>query len=318
VLVHKLGGPEVLTHGQCPLPEPDRGQVRVRVRAAGINFADTEKRRGLYMAVDLPWIPGHEGAGVVEALGLDVEAHWLGRRVVFLGQATYAQQALADVDTLVELPDALSYEQAAALPVQGLTAYHLLFTVGRVRPGERVLVHAAAGGVGLLAVQLARRAGARVWGSVSSEVKVPLVRALQPDGVFLYGPALEAGIRAATDGAGVDLVLDSVGLDTQAQSLALLAPFGRLIHFGTASGAPRPLDPDRLYERSLAVGAYWLRTPHPPELQRQALANLVAWLADGSLCLPALEVLDWQHVSDAHARLETRRTMGKLVLRIPE
>lgn len=318
VLVRRLGGPEVLTIGECPQPEPTAGQVRVRVQAAGVNFADTEKRRGLYMAVDLPWIPGSEGAGVIEALGAEVDPRWRGRRVAFLGQATYAEQALAEVDALVELPACVSDEHAAALPVQGLTAYHLLFTMGRVRADERVLIHAAAGGVGLLAVQLARRAGARVWGSVSSANKAQLVRALGAEDAFVYGPALADGLRAATDGQGVDLVLDSVGRDTQAASLALLAPFGRLIHFGTASGAPQPIDPEALYARSLSVGAYWLRTPHPATLQRQALADLVAWLAEGSLRLPALEVLDWTRASDAHARLETRRTTGKLVLRIAD
>lgn len=314
-MVHALGGPEVLTLGERTRPEPAAGQVRVRVHAAGVNFADTEKRRGLYMQVELPWTPGHEGAGIVEALGADVDARWLGRRVAFLGQATCAEHALAEAELLVELPAGVSDEQAAALPVQGLTAYHLLFTVGRVRAGERVLVHAAAGGVGLLAVQLARRAGARVWGSVSSAAKATLVRAVGADGAFEYG-ALEAGLRAATQGLGMDLVLDSVGRDTQAMSLALLAPFGRLIHFGTASGAPQPVDPDALYERSLSVGAYWLRTAHPASLQRQALADLVAWMADGSLRLPALEVLDWTRIRETHARLETRASVGKLVLRV--
>jgi len=317
IVVRELGGPEVLRLEEVARPHPGPGEVVLRVHASGVNFSDTERRRGVYLAVDLPWIPGGEAAGVVVGVGEGVDEDLLGRRVAALGSATYAELMIAQAEALIPLPDEVSFEQGAAFPIQGLTAYHTVLTLGRVRPGATVLVHAAAGGVGLLAIQIARRAGARVLGTVSSAAKAALVIEAGADEALAYGPDLAGMVRERTGGHGVDLVLDSVGLATQAASLAMLAPFGHLVHFGSASGSPAPVDPEDLYERSLTVSAYWLRTAHPRELMRRAVGDLLGWIVDGSLRLPISRVLPLAEAAEAHRALEARETHGKLLLAVP-
>ena len=316
IVARRLGGPEVLGLEQWPEPRPGPGEVRIRVVMAGVNFADTERRRGLHQAVGLPWIPGLEAAGFVDEIGKNVDASLVGRRVAFMATATYAEATIVDAGALLLLPDSVGWEEAAAFPVQGLTAYHLLHAAARLGAGESVLVHAAAGGVGSWCVQMAARAGARVFGTCSRPEKAAAVRALGAEAVFLYGPNLAAIVREHTGGRGVDVVLDSVGRDTQETSLAVLAPFGRLIYFGEASGSPAPVDVGRLYEKSLQVGAYWLRTPHPRQLGREAAATLLEGLASGSLRAPAVRVFPLANAGEAHRALESRTTEGKLLLRV--
>jgi NADPH2:quinone reductase len=214
------------------------------------------------------------------------------------------------------LPDALTWEQAAAFPIQGLTAHHALHTAARLRTGESVLVHAAAGGVGQWCVQLAVRAGARVFGTCSTPRKIEIVRGLGAEDAFLYGPGVVASLRERTGGRGVDVVLDSVGRDTQKTSLEALAPFGRLVHYGSASGDPRPVDIDDLYDKSIQVGAFWLRTPPPPGSARAAVSALVEGLASGSLRTPEITVFPLAEAAEAHRALESRGTQGKLLLRV--
>ena len=199
--------------------------------------------------------------------------------------------------------------------MQGLTAYHALHDAARVRAGETVLVHAAAGGVGTWLVRLARRAGARVLGACSSEAKAERVRALGADHAFVTERAL-AHIGELTGGRGVDVVLDSVGRDTRALSLAALAPFGRLVCFGDASGAPAPFDPEELYDRSLQVGTYWLRTTHPAAVRARAVDALLGGIADGSLPVPETTVYPLAEAAAAHRALESRASRGKLLLRV--
>ena len=316
---HEVGGPEVLRLDDVPEPVPGPGEVRIRVHAAGVNFADTERRRGLYDArVPLPRVLGSEAAGVVESVGPGVDASWVGRRVVALAPGSYAERVVAPEPELLELPEQVSFEEAAGLLVQGLTAWHIVHTMGRLSSGQSVLIHAAAGGVGLLAVQLAKAVGARVLGTVSSEAKARLARELGADEVLLHGEGdLAERVRALTGGQGVDLVLDSVGASTWKASLESLAPFGHLVAYGNASGHPPPLDVEELYAKSLKVSAYWLRTPHPPELNRRAREALRAELAAGRLQMRLGLVMDLAQAAEAHRQLETRGTVGKVVLRVP-
>ncbi|NNB93461.1 quinone oxidoreductase [Corallococcus exiguus] len=313
---HQVGGPEVLRWEDAPEPVPGPGQVLVRVHAAGVNFADTERRRGLYDAqAPLPRILGSEAAGVVRAVGPGVDASWVGRRVVALTKEAYAEAALAPVEELLVLPPEVSFEEAAALLVQGLTAYHVVHTVGRVEAGQTVLIHAAAGGVGLLAVQLAKAAGARVIGTVSGEAKAKLARDVGADAVIRYDQEdVAASVRELTQGRGVERVLDSVGASTWQASLDALAPFGHLVSYGNASGHPPHVEVESLYAKSLTVGAYWLRTPTPPEVQRKAREALLAEVVAKRLRIVVGLALPLARAEEAHRQLEGRGTVGKVVL----
>ncbi|QSQ21659.1 quinone oxidoreductase [Pyxidicoccus parkwayensis] len=316
---HQVGGPEVLRLEEVPEPVAGPGEVRIRVHAAGVNFADTERRRGLYdAAVPLPRILGSEAAGVVESVGPGVDTAWLGRRVVALATRSYAELTTAPEKELLVLPERVSFEEGAGLLVQGLTAWHLIHTMGRLSVGQSVLIHAAAGGVGLMAVQLAKAVGAKVLGTVSTREKARLARELGADEVILYeeGDVAER-VRTLTEGRGVDLVLDSVGANTWQSSLDSLAVFGHLVSYGSASGAPPPVELESLYEKSLKVSAYWLRTYHPPELQRHAREALRAELAEGRLQVRTGLVVDLAEAAEAHRQLEGRGTVGKVVLRMP-
>jgi NADPH2:quinone reductase len=314
MVVRRHGGPEELALELMDEPEPAAGDVRIRVARAGVNFSDTERRSGRHPDRRLPFVPGLEAAGVVDKAGSAIHAGLVGRRVAVLAEACYAEATTARVADLMHLPDSVAWDQAAAFPIQGLTAYHALHTVARVRAGEIVLVHAAAGGVGHWLVQLAVQAGARVFGTCSTPAKAETVRGLGAT-AFLYGPDVLPAVLEATGGRGADVVLDSVGRDTQETSLAVLAPFGRLVHFGTASGPPAPFDVEDLYEKSIQVGAYWLRTPLPAGAARAAVQALIDGLARGTLHAAVASVLPLERAAEAHAALESRQTQGKLLLR---
>ncbi len=317
ILVHRLGPPEVLELADLARPEPGPGQVLVHLHATGVNFSDTERRRGVYKNLTLPWTPGTEGAGQVVAVGPDADPHLMGRRVAFWAMppavsGTYAEYAVAPADALFHLGDAVPYELGAALPVQGLTAYGLAFFATTLAPGATVLVHAAAGGVGQILVQLARRQGARVLGTVSSPEKAAAVERLGGE-AFQYGPDLPERVAAATGGRGVDRVFDSVGKATQAQSLAMLAPYGELIYLGEASGPPDPVDPDQLYSRCLKVGAFGLYIDDPATwtIARQ---NLLTWVEAGELKISISRRFPLAEAAEAHRLLEGRTTTGTIVL----
>jgi NADPH2:quinone reductase len=316
IVVRRHGGPEVLVVEEAPEPQPGPGQVRIRVAMAGVNFTDTERRQGRHALKGLPWIPGIEVAGVVEAIGDGVDPSLLDRRVAAITESGYAEKTVAEAADLMLLPEALTWQQAAAFPIQGLTAYHLLHTAARLRAGESVLVHAAAGGVGQWCVQLAVRAGARVFGTVSTRRKVEIVRALGAEDAFLYGPDVVPSLRDRTGGRGVDVVLDAVGRDTQKTSVEALAPFGRLVHFGSASGDPELVNVDDLYDKSIQVGAFWLRTPQPPAVAQAAVSALLDGLVRGSLRTPETREFPLTDAAEAHRALESRDTEGKLLLRV--
>jgi NADPH2:quinone reductase len=237
---------------------------------------------------------------------------------VALTTRCYAELTTAPEQELLVLPERVSFDEGAGLLVQGLTAWHLIHTMGRLSSGQSVLIHAAAGGVGLLAVQLAKAVGAKVLGTVSTQEKARLAKELGADEVILYGAGNVAEqVRALTGGRGVDLVLDSVGANTWQSSLDALAVFGHLVSYGNASGTPPPVDVESLYEKSLKVSAYWLRTNHPPELQRHAREALRAELTEGRLQVRTGLVLKLAEAAEAHRQLEGRGTVGKVVLRVP-
>jgi NADPH:quinone reductase len=315
IVVQALGDPDVLTLGEHPTPEPGPGQVLVRLEAVGVNFSDTERRRGIYDPPALPWIPGNEAAGVVEAVGDGVDRDWLGRRVAFWAprtSGTYAEYTVAPANALFALLDGIEMSVAAALPAQGLTAYGLAHFATALAPGQTALVHAAAGGVGVLLVQLLLQRGVRVFGTASSESKRELVRALGATPVP-YGPEAVALTREHTDGRGLDAVFDSVGRTTQAESLAALGLYGHLVFFGEAGGSPTPIHPDELYPRNLRVSSFWLAAD-PPERWNGARRELQELVLAGRLRVTVGQSFALAEAAEAHRRLELRQTHGKLIL----
>lgn len=315
IVVHALGDPDVLTLRTHPVPEPGPGEVLVRLQAVGVNFSDTERRRGSYDPPALPWIPGNEAAGIVEALGAGVEPDWLGRRVAFWAPRTsgaYAEYAVAPANALFSLLDGLDIAVAAALPAQGLTAYGLAHFATALSPGQTALVHAAAGGVGALLVQLLVRRGVRVFGTASSDAKRESVRQLGAI-PLAYDFELSGLVHEATGGRGVDAVFDSVGRATQAESLAALGLYGHLVFFGEASGSPAPVHPDELYPRNLRVSSFWLAAD-PPERWNAARRELQEWVLGGGLRVTIAQSFPLSQAAEAHRRLEQRQTQGKLIL----
>jgi len=315
IVVHTLGDPDVLTLRSHPVPRAGPREVLVRLEAVGVNFSDTERRRGIYDPPALPWIPGNEAAGVVEALGEGVDPGLLGRRVAFWAprtSGTYAEYAVTPANTLFTVLDDIESATAAALPAQGLTAYGLAYFATSLERGQTALVHAAAGGVGALLVQRLRGRGVRVLGTASSEVKRESIRALGA-APLAYGVDLPERVRAANNGRGVDVVFDSVGRATQAESLASLDLYGQLVFFGEASGSPAPIHPDELYARNLRVSSFWLAAD-PPERWNTARRELQEWVLDGRLHVTVGDSFPLAAAGEAHRRLEARATQGKLIL----
>jgi NADPH2:quinone reductase len=307
-----FGGPDVLHVEDVETPSPHAGEVLVEVHAGGLNFADTERRRGLYLSdAPLPDTSGFEGAGVVFAVGQGVDPTWLRRRVAFTAPRAHAEYCTVPVGKLIALPEELDFITGAAFPVQGLTAWHLVHTLGHVVEGETVLVHSAAGGVGQLLVQLAQEAGARVIGTVSRDAKHERTRA---DQVLTRGPDFVERLHALAPG-GVDLMLEGLGAEIAPEALRCLKPLGRWVTFGTASGPPPHLDLQALFEKSITVSAFWLRTELPAAVTARAAQEVVARIADGRLQLEVTTgPLD--DAARAHRRLEGGLTTGKWVLRI--
>jgi NADPH:quinone reductase len=315
--VHEHGGPEVLTVEEVDLPEPGEGEVRVRVAAAGVNFIDTYQRAGAYPR-PTPYTPGSEAAGTIEALGSGVTEVTAGDRVAaFAFAGAYAEQALVPVDQLVPVPDDVGLDTAAAVLLQGMTAHYLAVDTVPLGEGDRVLVHAAAGGVGLLLTQIAKRRGATVYGTVSTEEKAALAREAGADEVIRYTEVdFREVVMDLTGGRGVDVVYDSVGRDTFDRSLASLRPRGHLVLFGQSSGAVEPFDPQRLN----SAGSLYLTRPslgHYVATRADLLARadeVLGWVADGSLRVRIGETHPLADAALAHERLEARQTTGKVLL----
>ncbi len=318
IRVERHGGPDVLQLVELPTPRPGPGQALVRVEAAGVNFIDVYVRTGAY-ARDLPLVLGEEGAGVVEALGEGLTEPRVGQRVAWAAVAgSYATHVVASVEKLVAVPEGVSGPVAAASMLQGMTAQYLVDATYPLKAGETCLIHASAGGVGLLLVQMAKRRGARVLGTTSSEDKAKLVRAAGADECLLYSARLpfDEAVRALTGGRGVDVVYDSVGAATFDRSLLALRPRGMLVLFGQSSGRVPPLDLQTLNARgSLYVtrpklGDY---TATRPELIARATEVLGA-VARSDVAIRIHAEFPLARAAEAHEALESRATSGKLVL----
>ncbi|KGM01594.1 quinone oxidoreductase family protein [Cellulomonas cellasea] len=317
------GGPEVLELVELPTPEPGPGQVRVRVAAAGVNFIDTYRRSGLY-PVPFPHVVGGEGAGTVEALGEGVTRIDLGDRVAWASGApgSYAEQVLLDTEHAVPVPAGVDLTTAAALLLQGMTAHYLVASTFPVTPGQDVLVHAAAGGVGLLLTQLAVARGARVIATVGAAEKEDLARGAGAAEVIRYdllddlATELPARVRELTGGAGVHTVFDGVGRATFDASLASLRPLGGLALFGASSGPVPPLDPQRLN----AAGSLFLTRPtlaHYTATREELLwraGELLDAVASGTLDVRVGATFPLADAAAAHRALEGRTTTGKVLL----
>lgn len=304
----RRGGPEVLTLAEIPDPVPGPGQTLVDVEAAGVNFADLGRLSGSYQPPELPFVPGGEVVGRTPD----------GRRVLAFAGAAFASKAL--VTEPVEIPDDMAAGAALALLVQGLTAWHLLRTAARLVPGESVVVNAAAGGVGHLTVQLAKEFGAgRVIGTASTKEKRELVMGFGADAaVDGEADGYAERVLAANDGSPVDVVLDAVGGPVFDAALGALAPFGRLIAYGTSSGVdPSPIDPGRLAQHNVSVGGYWLgaHLRLPGSTAARPLPELIALTAAGRLRPLTGGEYELERAGQALADLAARRTVGKVVLR---
>ena len=317
IVFEKIGGPEVMKIAEVPKPEVKPGMVLIKIRAAGINFADTLFRQGQYlMQPKLPDTPGLEGAGEIEAVGAGVTNLRPGQRVAAMGSKMYAEYALAPASQAIVIPESMSFEDGAAFPIQVLTAWHMLHTSHKTERGQTVLVHSAAGGVGVVAVQIAKAAGARVIGTVSSDNKIALVKEHGADEVINYATHdFAAEANRLTGGRGVDLILDAVGATTMEKGLTCLAPFGHLILYGRAGGPPEPLNLFRLFEKSLKVSGFVLYTVTAvPEVMRRGIEESLRLIAERKVRIVVGKSFPLAQAVEAHRFMESRQSTGKLVL----
>jgi NADPH2:quinone reductase len=318
IRINETGGPEVMHVEEIEMPTPREGEVLVKVAAAGINFADLAQRQGAYLTrTRTPTTLGFEFAGTVEALGPGVSSPAVGTRVVAFGDGGYAEYAIAPITSVVPIPPNLDFVHAAAVPVQGITAYQLLRESARIEPGESVLVHAAAGGVGTLAVQLAKLMGAgTVVGTASNSSKLELVRRLGADAASNYTEAdWVEQVKNATGGKGADIILEMVGGEIAEQSLQCLAPYGRMVIYGAASGQIAQFTGIQLMYKNQAIIGYWL-TAQLSRTHRIAMAmmEIMQYLASGKLEIIVGQTFPLTEAAAAHRAIADRKTVGKVVL----
>ena len=318
IQVKQVGGPEAMEVVEMPVPQPKANEAVVKLAASGVNFVDVYFREGRYKAAKLPFVLGQEGAGVVTEVGAEAKSVKVGDRVAWTGvQGAYAEYAAVPADRLVPIPQAVSDQQAAGAMLQGMTAHYVSHDTYPLKRGETALVHAAAGGVGLLLVQMAHNIGARVIATVSTAEKAKLARAAGADEVILYTHAdFEAETKRLTDDKGVNVVYDSVGKTTFEKGLNVLRPRGMMVLFGGSSGAVPPFDPVLLSQK----GSLYLTRP--------TLVNYIAtreelvarsgavfgMIATGKLKLRIEHTYPLAEVRRAHRDLEGRKTTGKLLL----
>lgn len=319
VEVREYGGPEVLKVVETDVPRPGPGQVSVDVSYTGVNFADLKARAEGYRVPSLPFVPGLEVSGRVRELGADVEGLAVGQEVAALtAGGAYADVVVTDAVTVFPLPPGIDLRTAATLPTVLPTAYALVHTVGRLQPGETLLVQGAAGGVGTAVGQLAKAAGAgAVYGVVSGAGKAEFARRYGYDDVFVG--EFEAPVRAATGGRGVDLVLDPVGGDTFRAGLASLATFGRLVSFGNASSAePWQVGQPELYPGARSVSGFSILTlaQNDPAAFRALAERAFTKAADGTVALPVTAEFELAEAAEAHRLMGARTSTGKLLLRV--
>ena len=322
IQVSQVGGPEALTVVDVPAPKPKADEALVQIKVAGVNFIDVYFREGRYPAA-LPFINGQEAAGVVAEVGSEVTNVRAGDRVAYTGAlGSYAEYAAVPAGRLVKIPQALSFEQAAAAMLQGMTAHYLVFSTYKLQKGESALVHAAAGGVGLLLVQMAKKKiGAHVIATAGTEEKAQLAREAGADECIVYTQAdFEIETWASTGGKGVHVVYDGVGKATFDKDLNVLRPRGYLVLFGGASGAVPPFDLIKLSQKgSLYITRPTLAhyTVTREELEWRA-GEVMQWIGDGDLNLRIHKVYPLAEAEQAHRDLEGRKTTGKLLLRVAD
>ncbi len=319
IRVEEFGDPSVLELVEVERPEPGEGEVLIEVKAAGVNYADTMRRQNQYVVrQELPFTPGSEVAGVVAGLGPGVEGVSEGDRVVtLLGTNGYAEYVVAPARNLIPVPEDMGFDEAAAIPLQGLTAYHVIKTSGQLQEGESVLVHAAAGGVGYLAVQMAKLLGAgTVIATASTQEKLDLAGELGADVLINYTQEdWPQKVKEATDGRGADVIMEMVGGDFPEKNLRCLNTFGRMVVFGAASGDRGSLVPAALMKKNHVVAGFYLpQIMSRPELFGPSLEEMLGWIASGQVKLNIGGRYALSDASKAHEDLQGRRTTGKLVL----
>jgi NADPH:quinone reductase len=317
IQVKQTGGPEVMELVDLPVPQPKPNEAIVKIQASGVNFIDVYNREGRYKA-PLPFVLGQEAAGVVSAVGAEAKGIAEGDRVAYTNVlGSYAEYAAVPADRLVKIPAGVGEREAAAAMLQGMTAHYLSHDTYPLKKGQTALIHAAAGGVGLLLVQMARNIGARIIATVSTEEKAKLARAAGADEIILYTQSdFEAETKRLTSGKGVDVVYDSVGKTTFEKGLNLLRPRGMMVLYGGSSGAVAPIDPLVLTQK----GSIFLTRPSlghytitPQELQQRAGA-VFGMIGEGQLKLRIEHVYPLAEAQQAHRDLEGRKTTGKLLL----
>lgn len=318
---YECGGPEVLRLEETEIPHPQAGQVLLQIEAIGVNFTDVDHRRSASASrepLTFPSTPGVEVVGTVIEAGAGVTTLPVGTRVIgLLPQGGYAEYVAAPAALTVPVPPGLDALQAVALPVQGLTAYHIIATFGRLQPGERILIQAAAGGVGTLAVQLARLLGAgQIIATASTPAKLDLALSLGADvGINYTQSDWTTRVVQVTEGKGVDLILDMIGGAQFSDNFACLAPLGRIVTFGKASGQRAVIDPEKLTTRCYTVtGFYGAFAGTRPELVAPALKKLVQYVLAGQLNVQVHHRFPLEDAAEAHRLMEARQTTGKIVL----
>lgn len=317
IQVQKTGGPEVLTLVDVPVPKPKPNEAIVKIAASGVNFIDVYFREGRYPA-PLPFVDGQEGAGTVTEAGSDVKTLKPGDHVAYSNVlGSYAEYAAVPAEKLVKVPSGISDEQAAAAMLQGMTAHYLVYSTYALKKGETALIHAAAGGVGLLLVQMAKNIGARVIGTAGTDEKAKLAKDAGADEMIVYTKQdFEAETKRLTENKGVHVIYDGVGKSTFEQDLNLLRPRGYLVLFGGSSGAVPPFDPIKLAQK----GSLFLTRPSlmhyvltREELEHRA-GDVLGWIAAGKLKLRIARKYKLEEAQQAHKDLEGRKTTGKILL----
>lgn len=317
IVIEQFGGDEVLQYKEVEKPQPKAGEVLVKLGAIGLNYIDVYHRTGLY-PMALPFTPGLEGAGTIEALGEGVSDFSVGERVAYASQiGSYAEYVAAATDRLIKLPEMIDEQSAAAVMLQGMTAHYLVTSTYELKSGDTALVHAAAGGVGLLLIQAAKHIGARVIGTVSTQAKEELARDAGADEIIRYTEQdFEEEVKRLTGGKGVQVVYDSVGKTTFLKSLKCLAPRGMLALFGQSSGSVEPFNPALLAQQGsvfLTRPSLFHYTATREELAWRA-GDVLTWVAAGLLKLRIEKTFPLAETAEAHRQLEGRKTTGKVLL----
>jgi NADPH:quinone reductase len=322
IRIHEHGGPEVLRFEDAPVPQPAAGEALVQVHVSGVNFVDTYYRTGLYKPPSFPCTIGSEAAGVVSAVGPGVTNVRVGDRVAYaMTLGSYAEFAAVPASKLAKLPDALDFTAGAAIMLQGMTAHYLCYSTYPLKAGDVVLVHAGAGGVGQLLIQIARRLGATVYATAGTPEKAQMARDAGAHRTIVYSTQdFESEVKQLTEGRGVDVVYDAVGAATFARSMNCLRPRGYLVFFGQASGPVPPVDPLTLMNK----GSIFLTRPtlhHYAATQEEVQArtsDLFRWLQSGELKIRCDYTFPIAEAAKAQTELEARRTTGKVLLRVRE